>query len=110
MAGRRGSEKRQLSQAVLVRLEPSEKDRLVELAKAEGLTPAAYARLRLSGGAAAPSRAQATVASNLALARELRQLGGSVKQLMMTRDHAQQGREVLDAIVAAIAHLSRPVR
>ncbi len=110
MAGRRGTEKRQLSDAVLVRLGPSEKARLVELATAEGLTPAAFARLRLSGGAAAPSRAQAIVASNLALVRELRHLGGEVKRLTLVRDHTRQAREVLDAIVTAIAHVSRPVR
>lgn len=110
MPGRRGTEKRQLSETVLVRLEPEEKARLVELANAEGLTPAAFVRLRLAGGAASPPRAQAIVASNLALVRELRRLGGSVRQIMMTRDHSQQGRDILNAIAAAIAHSARPVR
>ena len=107
MSGQRGSEKRQLTSSVLVRLEPELKARLSELAEVEGITLAAYARLRLAGGAATPRPAQAVLTSNLALIRELRHLGGLAKQLLVTREHAAPGREALVAIVAALDGLAK---
>lgn len=110
MPGQRGSETRKLSASVLVRLLPDEHVRLTELAEAEGLTLAAYARLRLAGGAKTPRPAQVVVNSNLDLIRELRRQGGLAKLAIFSREYNQEGRAALTAITGAISHLSRGIR
>lgn len=101
MPGQRGSEQRILTEQVGIRLTPQEKDRLLDEARAAGLTLAALTRRRLIG-------LHITAQIDAELIRELRRIGGLAKLAIRTPGMAEAGRSVLRDIRLAIAHLAEP--
>lgn len=103
MSGQSGSECRRLSKQVGIRLTPEEHDRLLDEAKAAGLTLAALTRRRLLG-------LHITAHVDAELIRELRRLGGLAKLAIRTPSLRDTGRPVLQDIRRAIDTLSGPAR
>ncbi len=101
MPGQRGSERRQRTEAMLVRLYPAEFERLEAEARTAGISRAELARRRLAGR-------QVIARTDAALIRELRRIGGLTKLALRTRGMAEAGRATLADIRRAIAHLSGP--
>ncbi len=91
MPGQRGSEQRNLTKQVGIRLTEEEYERLLDEAQAAGLTLAALTRRRLLG-------LHITAQVDAELIRELRRLGGLAKIAIRTPGMAEHGRLALDAI------------
>jgi len=100
MSGQRGSERRQLTEMVGIRLAPDEKRRLDREARIAGMTLAALTRRRLLG-----LHIAAQVDDELI--RELRRLGGLAKLAIRTPGLREDGRIALRDIRRAIDALSR---
>ena len=101
MPGQRGSEQRNLTKQVGIRLTEEEYERLLGEAQAAGLSLAALTRRRLLG-------LHITAQVDAELIRELRRLGGLAKIAIRTPGMAEHGRLALDEIRRAIAHLAEP--
>ncbi|WP_193763274.1 hypothetical protein [Methylorubrum sp. Q1] len=99
MPGQRGSERRNLTKQVGIRLTEEEYERLLGEAQAAGLTLAALTRRRLLG-------LHITAQVDAQLVSELCRLGGLVKIAIRTPGLAEKGRLALDDIQRAIAHLA----
>ncbi|MCJ2136988.1 hypothetical protein MKK69_23555 [Methylobacterium sp. J-026] len=100
MSGQRGSERRQLTEMVGIRLAPDEHARLLREAQVAGLTLAALTRRRLVGLHIAAQVDDEHI-------RELRRLGGLAKLAIRTPGLREDGRLALRDIRRAIDALSR---
>ncbi len=99
MPGQRGSERRQLTEVIGIRVTPEEYLRLTREAAVAGLTIAALTRRRLLG-----LHIAARVDDELI--RELRRLGGLTKLAMLKPGLREEARLALRAVRHAIEALS----
>ncbi len=101
MSRQQGSNKRRLTEQVLVRLDPLEHARVLREAQSQDITLAALTRNRLLGLRIIPR-------TDAKLINELRRLGGIAMMALRTRGMADEGNQALRDIRKAIAHLADP--